>query len=123
MNIMLDISLFVIEGNKQQIPTNNMIDKEVDNAIKDIELALPSLKIATYPNGNTYYYQIKDKLKPNIEKRMIFLQNIATELNKQFSKKTREKAIEIILNSAEELGLEKNDIVIMLAMLRVLMKT
>jgi len=121
-NIKLDISPFVVEGNEQRIPTYSMIDKEIDNAIKDIKSALPSLEIATYPNGNTYYYQIKDKLKPIIEKRINFLQNIAPKLNKQFSKKTREKAIEIILKSAEETELEKNDIVIILVMLRVLMK-
>ena len=120
--IMLDISPFVIEGNEQNIPTNSMIDEQVDNASKDIKLALPNLKIAPYHNGNTYYYELKDSLKPIIEKRMIFLQKVAPKLNKQFTKKTRQKAVEIVFKTAKETKLEKSDIVIMLALLRILMK-
>ncbi len=122
IDIMLDISPFVVEGNKQQIPTNKMIDEEIDNAIRDIKSALPNLKIATYPNGNTYYYQFRNKLKPIIEKRIKFLQIIAPKLNKQFTVKSRESTIKIIFETAKEMQVPKDDFIIILVLLRVLMK-
>lgn len=122
IDIMLDISPFVVEGNKQQIPTNKMIDEEINNAIRDIKSALPNLKIATYPNGNTYYYQFRDKLKPIIEKRIKFLQIIAPKLNKQFTVKSRESAIKIIFETAKEMQVPKDDFIIILVLLKVLMK-
>ena len=121
-NIMLDISPFVIEGNKQKIPTNDMINEQIISGKKDIQVALPSLEIATYPNGNTYYHGMKDLLKPIIENRMNFLQKIAPQLNKQFTEKSRGKAIKIIFETAEEMQVKKDDFIIILALLRVLMK-
>ncbi|OHE03674.1 MAG: hypothetical protein A2329_05670 [Sulfurimonas sp. RIFOXYB2_FULL_37_5] len=120
--IMLDISAFVIEGNERKISTNDMIDEQIAIVKKDIKSALPKLEIATYPNGNTYYYELNNLSKQSIENRMIFLQNIAPKLNKQFTEKSREKAIDIVFNTAEEMKLARNDIVIILALLRILMK-
>lgn len=122
INIMLDISAFVIEGNERKIPTNCMIDEQVSSTIKDIKSALPNLEIATYPNGNTYYYNLKNALQPSMKNRTIFLQKIASSLNKQFTKKSREKAIDMVFETAKEIELGKNDIVIILALLRILMK-
>lgn len=120
--ILLDISAFVIEGNERRIPTDSMIDEQVSIAKRDILSALPNLEIANYPNGNAYYYNLKNVIKPIIEERMIFLQNIAPKLNKQFTEKSREKAVDIVFKTANEMKLKRNDIVIMLALLRILMK-
>jgi len=120
--VMLDISAFVIEGNERKIPTDSMIDEQVVIVKKDITSALPNLEIANYPDGNVYYQRLKNLIKPNIEKRMTFLQNIAPKLNKQFSEKSREKAIDIVFKTAIEMELKRDDFVIMLALLRILMK-
>ena len=121
-NIMLDISAFVIEGNERKIPTNSMIDEQVSTVTRDIKLALPNLKIAIYPKNNTYYHNIKNFLKPIIEYRMIFLQEIAPKLNKQFTEKSREEAVNLVFKTAKKIKLKKDDIVIILALLRILMK-
>jgi len=119
---MLDISAFVIEGNERKIPTNSMIDEQVSTVTRDIKLALPNLKIAIYPKNNTYYHNIKNFLKPIIEYRMIFLQEIAPKLNKQFTEKSREEAVNLVFKTAKKIKLKKDDIVIILALLRILMK-
>ena len=121
-NIQLDISAFVIEGNERKIQTNNMIDGQVNIAIKDIQSALPNLKIAIYPDGYKYYHDLKNLLEPTMKIRMAFLQDIAPKLNKQFTKKTRKVAIDIVFKTAKEIGLEKTDFVIILALLRIMME-
>ena len=60
-NIMLDISLFVIEGNQQQLPTNEMIDEQINSVLNDLKVALPNLEIAKYPTRNNHYYDLKNK--------------------------------------------------------------
>lgn len=120
--VMLDISAFVIEGNERKISTNSMIDNQIADAKKDLKSALPNLVIADYPDGNVYYHRLKNLIKPNIEKRMTFLQNIAPKLNKQFSEKSREQAVDIVFKTAKEMELKRDDFVIMLALLRILMK-
>lgn len=121
-NIQLDISAFVIEGNERKIPTNSMIDEQVTVAIKDIKSALPNLQIALYPNGNKYYHDLKNALEPIIKIRMAFLQDIAPKLNKQFTKKTRKVAIDIVFETAKKIGLEKTDFAIILALLRIMIE-
>ena len=120
-NIMLDISLFVIEGNQQQLPTNEMIDEQINTVLNDLKVALPNLEVAKYPTGNKHYYDLKNAVEPNIRKRMEFLQKVTLTINKQFTVKTREQAIKIVLDIAKQMQL-RIDLVVILALLRVLMK-
>ncbi len=120
-NIMLDISLFVIEGNQQQLPTNEMIDEQINTVLNDLKVALPNLEVAKYPTGNKHYYDLKNAVEPNIRKRMEFLQKVTPTINKQFTVKTREQAIKIVLDIAKQMQLGI-DLVVILALLRVLMK-
>jgi len=122
LNVMLDITAYVIEGNERKIPTNSMIDQQIAIVKRDIKSALPNLKIATYPNGNAYYHDLKNLLKPIIENRILFLQEIVPSLNKQFTEKTRENAVDMVFEIATKIELKKNDIVVLLALLRILMK-
>lgn len=116
-NIILDLSPFLIEGNQQILPTNEQMDIQYNTVYHELKLALPKLHIATYQNS--YYHQIKNKLSPIIEKRIIFLKKIAPKINKQFTNKTKEKAVKLVFEIAEEMKLEKNDLVILLALLRI----
>lgn len=120
-NIMLDISLFVIEGNQQQLPTNEMIDEQINTVLNDLKVALPNLEVAKYPTGNNYYYDLKDKAEPKIRKRIEFLQKVTPTINRQFTVKTREQAINIVLDTAKQMQL-RIDLVVILALLRVSMK-
>ena len=120
-NHSIDITSFVIEGNKQKIPENSDIDEQVVEITKSLKSALPNLKIAKYPNGNEYYYALRDFLSKNIKKRMDFLKDVAPKLNKQFTEKSRELAVNYIFESARRINLEKADISIMLALLRITM--
>ena len=120
-NIMLDISLFVIEGNQQQLPTNEMIDEQINSVLNDLKVALPNLEIAKYPTRNNHYYDLKNAAELKIRKRMEFLQKVTPTINKQFTVKTREQAIKIVLDIAKQMQL-RNDFVVILAHLRILMK-
>ena len=53
---------------------------------------------------------------------MTFLQNIAPNLNKQFIEKSREKAVNIVFQTAKDMEFKRDDFVIILALLRILMK-
>ncbi len=120
-NHSIDITVFVIEGNKKKIPENSDIDEQVIEITNKLKSALPNLKIAKYPNGNGYYYAIRDFLSGMINKRMAFLKDVAPKLNKQFTEKSREVAANHIFESAKRINLEKNDISIILALLRITM--
>lgn len=120
-NIMLDISLFVIEGNQQQLPTNEMIDEQINTVLNDLKVALPNLEIAKYPTGNKHYYDLKNAAELKIRKRMEFLQKVTPTINKQFTIKTREQEIKTVLDTAKQMQLGI-DLVVILALLRVLMK-
>ena len=120
MNIILDLSPFVIEGNAQKLPTNEQIDEQYYSAYNEIKLALPKLQIATYPT--VYYHNIKNALVPIVDKRIIFLQKIASKINKQFKHENKEEAVKLVLQAAEETMLKKNDLVILLALLRIIIK-
>ena len=120
-NIMLDISLFVIEGNQQQLPTNEMIDEQINTVLNDLKVALPNLEIAKYPTGNKHYYDLKNAAELKIRKRMEFLQKVTPTINKQFTIKTREQGIKTVLDTAKQMQLGI-DLVVILALLRVLMK-
>ena len=52
---------------------------------------------------------------------MEFLQKVTLTINKQFTVKTREQAIKIVLDIAKQMQL-RNDFVVILALLRILMK-
>lgn len=120
-NHSIDITAFVIEGNKQKIPENSDIDEQIVEIKKSLRSALPNLKIAEYPNENAYYYAIRDFLSEKINKRMEFLKEIAPKLNKQFTEKSRKLAVNYIFESAKRINLEKTDISIILALLRITM--
>lgn len=120
-NISLDISAYVIEGNERKIPTNKMIDQQVFSVKNSLKLALPNLEITTYSDDNSYYYNWKDGLEEGVKRRMVFLQEIAPKLNKQFTKKSRKKTVEIVFETAKKMQLNNNDIVIILALLRITM--
>ncbi len=117
----LDITAFVLEGNDKKIPDNAMIDEQIASITKSLKSALPKLNITRYPNGNYYYYDFRDMLSEIIRKRMVFFQEIAPKLNKQFTEKTREAAVKLVLCAADECELEKNDIAVLLALLRITM--
>ncbi|MDO6501219.1 hypothetical protein [Photobacterium sanguinicancri] len=119
--VSLDITAFVLEGNEMKIPDNGMIDEQVASVTKSLKTALPNLNITKYPNGNGYYYMFRDMLAETILKRMGFLQNVASKLNKQFTEKSREAAVKLVFCSAEELQLQKSDIAVLLALLRITM--
>ena len=119
--VSLDITAFVLEGNQKQIPDNAMIDEQIASVTKSLKSALPSLNITEYSNGNNYYYKFRDMLSEGIKKKMAFFQKVAPKLNKQFTEKSREKAIKLVFCSAEECELEKDDIAVLLAILRITM--
>ncbi|EQL86827.1 hypothetical protein D046_0029 [Vibrio parahaemolyticus V-223/04] len=119
--ISLDITAFVLEGNENKIPDNDMIDEQIDRVTKSLKAALPRLNITKYPNGNSYYYQFRDMLAENIQRRMLFLQKIAPKLNKQFTEKSRVDAVRIVFSAAQEAQLQKNDLAVLLALLRITM--
>ena len=120
-NVNLDITAFVLEGNKQQTPNNNMINEQVSSVTKSLKLALPNINITEYPNGNAYYYAIRDMLSDDHKKRMEFFQKTAPKLNKQFTEKSREEAVKTVFKLAEECKLKKSDIAVFLAILRITM--
>ncbi len=120
--IKLDITSYLIEGNKGRVPTNSEIDEELKTAKKALKEALPKLDIADYPNQNQYYYDLKDENKKSIEERMIFLQEISSKINKEFTNKTREKAVKLVYEVAEKMKLKRDDLVIILALLRITMR-
>lgn len=117
----IDITLFVLEGNERKIPDDNKLDEQVISVTNSLKLALPNLNIARYSNNNGYYYKVRDNLACTIKKRMIFLQEISPKLNKQFNQKSRELAVKQVFLSAERVQLERNDISVMLALLRITM--
>lgn len=117
----LDINAFVLEGNKQQTPDNNMINEQVSSVKKPLKLALPNIDITEYPNGNDYYYAFRDMLADDHKKRMDFFQKTAPKLNKQFTEKSRAEAVKTVLRLAEECKLKKSDIAVFLAILRITM--
>ncbi|WP_346205362.1 hypothetical protein [Aeromonas salmonicida] len=119
--VTLDITTFVLEGNKQKIPDNSMIDEQVASVKKSLRTALPYLNIAEYSQGNSYYYAFRDACVEAMEKRIAFLHKAAPKLNRQFSEKSRTEAVKLIFSFAEECVLKKNDIAVLLATLRVLM--
>lgn len=98
-----------------------MIDEQIDRVTKSLKAALPRLNITKYPNGNSYYYQFRDMLAENIQRRMLFLQKIAPKLNKQFTEKSRVDAVRIVFSAAQEAQLQKNDLAVLLALLRITM--
>ncbi len=120
MNICLDLLPFVLEGNAQKLPENEQIDEQYNSAYNDIKLALPELNIATYPAE--YYYKMKNTLAPIINKRIIFLQKIAPKINKQFRDENKEEAVKLVFKAAEEANLKKDDLVVLLALLRIIIK-
>lgn len=117
----LDITAFVLEGNDQRIPDNAMIDAQITNVKTKLKSALPELNIAEYPGGNDYYYGLRNFLSEIIKKRMVFFQKVAPKLNKQFTEKSRETAVKLVLFAADECKLEKNDVAVILALLRITM--
>jgi len=120
-SVSIDISAFVIEANKRKIPTNDMIDQQVASVKGSLKLALPNLEISTYPDGNTYYHNLKDALESGMKKRMAFLQEVTPKLNRNFTEKSRKEAVNIVFKAAKKIQLNKNDIVIILALLRITM--
>ncbi|MFW2565007.1 hypothetical protein ACN5O4_00275 [Aliarcobacter butzleri] len=121
-NIKLDITSYLIEGNKGRVPTNSEIDEELEIVIKALKIALPKLDIAVYPNQNAYYYNLKDANSKSIEERMRFLQEISSKINKEFTHKTREKAVMLVYETAKNMELKRDDFVIILVLLRIIMK-
>lgn len=107
MNVILDLSPFVLEGNTQKLPENQQIDEQYCSAYYDINLALPKLNIATYPTS--YYHNIKNALAPIMDKRIIFLQKITPKINKQFKDENKEEALKVVFQVAEETMLKKDD--------------
>lgn len=107
MNVILDLSPFVLEGNKQKLPENQQTDEQYCSAYYDINLALPKLNIATYPTS--YYHNIKNALAPIMDKRIIFLQKITPKINKQFKDENKEEALKVVFQVAEETMLKKDD--------------
>ncbi len=120
--IKLDITSYLIEGNKGRVPENSEIDEELETVKKALKLALSKLDIAVYPNQNQYYYDLKDANKKIIEERMIFLQEVSSKINKEFTHKTREKAVRLVYEIAEKMELKRDDFVIILALLRITMR-
>jgi len=120
-SVSIDISAFVIEANERKIPTNDKIDQQVASVKKSLKRALPNLEISTYPGGNAYYYNLKDALEPLMKKRMTFLQEVTPKLNKQFTEKSRKEAVNIVFDAAKKIQLSKNDIAIILVLLRITM--
>lgn len=119
--VSLDITAFVMEGNKNKIPDNSMIDEQIASVTKSLKSALPNLNIAKYQNGNSYYYAFRDAYVDDMEKRIAFFHKAAPKLNKQFSEKSREEAVKAIFKLAEECNIKKSDIAVFLALLRVTM--
>ncbi|MDO6785600.1 hypothetical protein Q4583_15910 [Neptunomonas phycophila] len=119
--VSIDITAFVIEGNERKIPDNSMIDEQIENVTKSLKSALPKLKITKYQNGNNYYYCFRDYLSSSIKKRMDFFENIAPKINKQFTEKSRCLAVKQVFSAAEEFKLNKTDIAVILALLRITM--
>lgn len=120
-SVSIDISAFVIEANERKIPTNSMIDQQVASVKESLKLALPDLKIVTYPDDSTYYHNLKNTLEYGMKNRMAFLQKVAPKLNRQFTEKSREKAVNIVFEAAKKIQLRKDYIVIILALLRITM--
>ncbi|ABM01995.1 hypothetical protein Ping_0121 [Psychromonas ingrahamii 37] len=120
-SVSIDISAFVIEANERKIPTNELINQQVASVKESLKRALPNLKIANYPGGNSYYHDLKDLLEPIMKKRMAFLQEVTPKLNRQFTAKSRKEAVNVVFKAAKKAQLSKNDLVIVLALLRVTM--
>ena len=120
MNVNLDLSPFLLEGNAKKLPTNEQIDEQYSSVYNELKSALPELQIATYPTS--HYHNTKDKLAPIIDKRIIFLEKIVPKINKQFKHEDKEKAVKLVFQVAEEVELEKSDLVILVALLRIIIK-
>jgi hypothetical protein len=120
-SISIDISAYVIEANIREIPTDDLIEQQILSVKKSLKKALPNLKINSYPGGDSYYLRLKNALKPLMKNRMDFLQKITPALNKQFNQKSRESAIRNLFETAKKTSLEKKDLVIILALLRISM--
>ena len=117
----VDITAFVLEGNKRRIPSDDEIDEQIKDVTKSLNFAIPNLNIVKYPNENNYYYAFRDKLADTIGKRMEFFRAIAPKLNKQFNEKSRELAVAQIFESVKEIKIDNKDVSVLLALLRISM--
>lgn len=121
VNIEVDISLFSLESNEKKIPDKTIIDSQIKIAKDILHYSLPGLKRAVFPGVDNYFHSLFERLKPRLKQRMNFFKDVAAALNRGFTPETRKEVIPFIFQKADENGLTKTDIAVMLAFLRITM--
>lgn len=115
----IDLTCWVLEANERKVPSKETMDKQLSNAINILNLSLPDVEIAKFPNGNSYYHELANALRENIETRMDFIFKSAPLINRNFTKETRKAIIENIFTLADEFKLARNDIAVILVFLKI----
>lgn len=112
--MIFDITLYVLEANNRKIPSSFEIDVQLNEAREIMRLSLPHVDIVKWPNGDSYYHDISSKLTNVIMSRMNFIKELASDLNKEFTVKTRKEFVPVIFETANKNGLNNNDISVIL---------
>ncbi|MCL6396220.1 hypothetical protein EXT62_04800 [Pectobacterium carotovorum subsp. carotovorum] len=120
-NLTLDLTFWVLESNKGEFPSTNVMDEQLNYAKSNLKRALPNVKIAEYPGGNTYYHNISSAIKNTTNQRMDLLFKAAPLINRQFTSETREAIVHEIFELVDECKLSRSDISVILIFLRITM--
>lgn len=117
-----DVTLFALEGNQKQPPTPQMIDEQRRIAEDIMRQALPHINVAIFPGGSNYCHKLSEKLRPQLLKRVSFLQEIAPSINRGITSSVRPELAEKVFETAKKHELKANDIAVILVFLRITME-